>query len=268
MASPASGTPIVDVDWLIGHRNDPAVLIVDVRPTPQYLAGHLPGAISLDVAALRLPASDEQTLAAWTAHLQKGLRAAGIRADQQVIFYEEISGTLAAFGIWLLDVAGLGNGTMLDGGLRAWLAAGQELSQDVTEPARSDIEITLDRKALATADEILGHLDDQDALFQLVDTRGAAEHQSGTIPTSTNIEWTSHLDPATGKLKSPDELRRLYTDVGLKSDAPTATYCAGGFRAAHTYVVLKSLGFTDVQNYAPSWAEWSQRPDTPVATGE
>jgi 3-mercaptopyruvate sulfurtransferase SseA len=56
----------------------------------------------------------------------------------------------------------------------------------------------------------------------------------------------------------------MYAESGLTASEPVATYCAGGFRAANTYVVLKALGYTEPKNYAPSWGEWGQRPDTPV----
>lgn len=264
MSSASSSVPIVDVSWLSGHLSDAATLVVDVRPYSHYQAAHIPGSISLDVASLRLPASDEQTIAAWTTYLQKGLRAAGITGAQRVIFYEDISGSLAAFGVWLLDVAGLENGALLDGGMRAWRAEGQQTSSQAVRPEPSTVEVTVNRQALATADEILQDLQTGKPPAQLVDTRGTGEYLSGTIPGSTHLEWTNHLDPASGKLKDREALRALYSGAGVTPDRPAITYCAGGFRAAHTYVVLKSLGFPTVSSYAPSWAEWSQRADAPV----
>ncbi|HEU0165200.1 MAG TPA: rhodanese-like domain-containing protein [Thermomicrobiales bacterium] len=260
--SPVS--PLVTVDWLAAHLSDSSpLLVIDVRPQPSYLAGHIPGAISLDVAALRLPTSDDQTIEAWTAFLQKGLRGAGIRGDQQVVFYEDVTGTLSSFGVWLLDVAGLHNGALLDGGIRAWHAAGQPLSTERVTATPSDVTLDLDRSALATATEIISDLGGDTHSFQMVDTRGIAENSAGTIPTSVNVEWVNTLGP-TGALKSAEELKTLYASAGLDPDQPAVTYCAGGFRAAHTYVVLKSLGFQDVRSYAPSWSEWSQLPETPI----
>ena len=39
----------VDSQWLSQHLVDPGVLVVDVRPTRDYLAGHIPGAVSVPV---------------------------------------------------------------------------------------------------------------------------------------------------------------------------------------------------------------------------
>ena len=42
------------------------------------------------------------------------------------------------------------------------------------------------------------------------------------------------------------------------------TYCASGYRAARTYVVLRALGYPGVRNYAASWNEWGWHADLPV----
>jgi thiosulfate/3-mercaptopyruvate sulfurtransferase len=44
-----------------------------------------------------------------------------------------------------------------------------------------------------------------------------------------------------------------------------ATYCQGGVRAALVWFSLHELaGLADVRNYAGSWEEWGNRPDTPI----
>src|SRR5690606_17198976 len=87
---------------------------------------------------------------------------------------------------------------------------------------------------------------------QRVDSRGIGEYASGAMPSATHVDWTRHLDPATGTFLPLDELRAFYAD--LDPAVPTTTYCAGGFRAANSYVVLKALGFGKPRNYAPSWS--------------
>jgi len=254
--------PIVTTTWLQDHLDDPSLVIVDVRQPGQYLQGHIPGAISLNAAALRLPSSDDQTIAQWGSYLERGLQAAGITAASKVVFYEDVSGTLAAYGVWLLDVAGLRNGALLDGGTNAWGVASGAFATEATRPEPSDVTIALDRTKLTTADDIIANLDGERA-YQLVDTRSDGEYLSGTIPTSAHVEWLTQLAPD-GSLQDAETLRARYEAAGLDPAAPTVTYCAGGFRAAHSYVVLQSLGFTDVRSYAPSWGEWGAIPDAPV----
>ena len=99
----------------------------------------------------------------------------------------------------------------------------------------------------------------------VLDTRAGMEYASGTIPTSVHLEWTANLD-ANGALRPPEELLPLYAEAGLDpdDDRPVVTFCGSGYRAAHSYVVLKALGFPRVSNYAPSWGEWGRRPDLPT----
>ena len=42
------------------------------------------------------------------------------------------------------------------------------------------------------------------------------------------------------------------------------TYCQSGYRAAHSWLVLKLLGFENVKNYIGSWYEWGSSPSTSV----
>ena len=71
MTDRSSIDPLISAAGLAELAGDPSLLVVDVRPLPMYLAGHIPGAVSLDVGSLRLPASDESTIAAWTPMLER-----------------------------------------------------------------------------------------------------------------------------------------------------------------------------------------------------
>ncbi|MGB3330895.1 MAG: rhodanese-like domain-containing protein [Thermomicrobiales bacterium] len=263
-ATPSS--PLVSADWLAAHLADDDVLVVDVRPLPMYLAGHIPGAVSLDVASLRLPASDEATIAAWTPVLERALGAAGIGPGRTVVFTEDISGTMASFGVWLLDVAGLHTGKLLDGGLRAWVGAGQSLDRTPVQPQPLALSLTLDRAVLATASDLVADLDASTGAgsVSVVDTRSIGEYDNGTIPGAINLEWMHNLN-ADGTYKDAATLASQYTAAGIEPANPAVTFCAGGFRAAQTYVALRAAGFADVRNYAPSWGEWSQIPNAPIA---
>lgn len=257
-------SPIVSVEWLRDHRGDSTVLVIDVRAREAYDNGHIPGAQHLDLSANRLAASGAPAIERWFEGLQNTVRRAGITADQRVVFYEEISGTMAAFGVWLLDAAGLGNGSMLDGGFGAWSREGGDISTDAVTPVPSELPIHLDERVLATADQIMSDLGDESGRAQRVDARTDTEFAQGAIPGSVHLDWRHHLDER-GAFRPLAELAQMYDSLGLDKGDRVASYCAGGIRAANTYVVLKALGFAHVQNYAPSWGEWGSRPDTPIA---
>ncbi len=253
--------PIVSTEWLRLNVARPDVLTIDVRPFDAYQEGHIPGSIHLDLSILRLSSSAPAVIHLWKERLEETIRRAGIMSEQRVVFYEDYSGTMAATGVWLLDAAGLGNGAMLDGGINRWIREGGETSTEIGQPEQSSTVIHPDDRVIATADEILADLRTEGST-RLVDSRAPMEHRQGTIPGAANIDWTQHLD-AEGAFRPLTELAQLYGSAGLDRNDPVVSYCAGGFRASHTYVALKALGYGSIANYAPSWGEWGQRPDTP-----
>ena len=52
--------------------------------------------------------------------------------------------------------------------------------------------------------------------------------------------------------------------TSIFGDREVVTYCQGGYRAAHTYLALRILGFPRVRNYTGSWKEWGDRLDLPI----
>jgi thiosulfate/3-mercaptopyruvate sulfurtransferase len=253
--------PIVSAEWLRQNLNHPGVVVVDVRPHDAYRAGHIPGARHLDLSILRLSSSAPAVLHLWKERLQETIQRTGITGDQRVVFYEDYSGTMAATGVWLLDAAGLRNGSLLDGGFARWVREGGATSDDEVQPEESSTVIHPDDRVIATAGEILADLRTGGST-RFIDSRAPMEHRQGAIPGAANIDWTQHLD-AEGAFRPLPELAELYVTAGMDKNDPVISYCAGGFRASHTYVTLKALGFDTIANYAPSWGEWGQRPDTP-----
>ena len=66
--------------------------------------------------------------------------------------------------------------------------------------------------------------------------------RGGSVPGAVHIEWTDKI-AADGTFKSNAELKAMYHQAGITPDKEVISYCQGGYRAAHSYVALRLLGF-------------------------
>jgi thiosulfate/3-mercaptopyruvate sulfurtransferase len=158
---------------------------------------------------------------------------------------------------------------ILDGGIQAWKAAGLAVTTEAASPKTAAFKSSERREVLATVDDVLHSLDNKE--ISILDTRSKGEYlgthvraaRGGAIPGAIHIEWTDNLD-ANGKFKSDAELTAIYSRAGITPDKEVISYCQGGYRAAHSYVALRLIGFPKVRNYIGSWKEWGDRTDLPI----
>lgn len=248
---------------------DPRLMVLDTRPAEAYAMGHVPGAVSADVWAISFHDSRPEPLAAFLYTLQHYLEIRGVTLDRPVCWYSDYSDPKAARGFWILEAFGHGDVHVLDGGYRAWVAAGMPATRDAELPAAAVLAPRLRRDRVATVDDV------REALGRpgvaLVDTRSDEEFlgtlvrgpRAGTIPGSVHLEWTRSLD-AGGRFLPPGVLRARFAGYGITPDREVIPYCQGGYRGAHTYLALRRLGYPAVRNYVGAWLEWSRRADLPM----
>ncbi len=62
------------------------------------------------------------------------------------------------------------------------------------------------------------------------------------------------------------EVEHMYQSLGLSAESreTIVTFCGSGYRAAHTYVALRLLGYPRIRNYIGSWKEWGDREELPI----
>ena len=243
--------------------------IIDVRPAEDYANGHIPGATHFDLFGLSLIDTSDAPLKAFMFMIHHVLELRGVNESKEVVFYEDNSGMRAARGLWFLEYYGHPNAKMLDGGFRAWKAAGAPVTSDATPPKTAPFKIAERRDVLATTDDVLRSLGQKQ--IAILDTRSEGEYlgthvraaRGGAIPGAIHIEWTDNIAPD-GKFKSNADLKTMYEKAGITPDKEVVSYCQGGYRAAHSYVALRLLGFPKVRNYIGSWKEWGDRADLPI----
>ena len=262
-------TLLTTVTELQKQLGSSTLCIIDTRPAEDYAKGHIPGATHFDLFGLSLVDTTDAPLKAFMFMIHHVLELRGVSEAREVVFYGENSDMRAARGVWFLEYYGHPKVKMLDGGFSAWKTAGALVAVDATPPKAATFKVAERREVLATADDVLRSLDKQ--AVAILDTRSEGEYlgtqvraaRGGAIPGAIHIEWTDNLG-ADGKFKTDAELRAMYSKAGITPDKEVISYCQGGYRAAHSYVALRLLGFPKVRNYIGSWKEWGDRTDLPI----
>lgn len=244
-------------------------LVLDVRTAAAFASGHLPHAVHIDLWGVSLIDTDPAPLRAFFWMIEHLLALRGVSADRSIVVCDESSGIRAARAFWFLEYFGSRRVRVLDGGMRAWAKAGLPETRDVEEPKATDWTGTPVPEALATWRDVKERLGQPDVV--MLDTRSDEEYlgtavrakRGGAIPGAVHIEWTRNLTPE-GTFKPAADLRAMYEQAGVTPDREVVTYCQGGYRAAHSYLALRLLGYPRVRNYVGSWKEWGDREDLPV----
>jgi thiosulfate/3-mercaptopyruvate sulfurtransferase len=247
-------------------------LLIDLRPPEDFAAGHIPGAVHLDLWGVSLIDTDPAPLRAFMWMIDHLFQLRGVEPATPVVVYDEQSGMRAARAFWFLEYFGHPDVKVLDGGFGAWTRAGLPVTRDAVAPKQSTWTGTPQERAIATWRDVEARLGQKDVV--ILDTRSDDEYtgtlvrakRGGRIPGAVHVEWTRNLGPD-GRFKPVDELRRMYESAGVTPDKEVVTYCQGGYRAAHGYLALRLLGYPRVRNYTGSWKEWGDREDLPIETG-
>lgn len=247
----------------------PRPLLIDLRPVEQYCDNHLPGAVHLDLFGISSVDTDPAPLRAFFWIIEHLLASRGVANDVPVVVYDETSGIRAARAFWFLEFFGHPHARVLDGGYQAWVRDGLPVTAKADKPKSTEWTGTRTASVLAGWREVHDRLGQPDAV--ILDTRSDGEYtgaavraaRGGAIPGAVHLEWTNNLG-ADGAFKSPDELRRMYTDAGVPPEREVTAYCQGGYRAAHSYLALRLAGYPRVRTYVGSWKEWGDRTDLPI----
>ncbi len=256
-----------------------SVTLLDLRPAEDFALGTIEGSRHLDLYGISLNDSSEAPLKAFLAIFPTLFGARGVTREKPVIIFDHETGERAARAVWLLAVLGHPDAKILDGGTRAWTAAGHKLARVTQAPAHSDpaktpptpppFKATPNHDLLATRFDVHEAIGSKDTV--IVDVRRESEYRGtekrarrvGTIPGAVHVFWREHLD-ANGAFRPAAAIRRLYESKGVTPDKTVIPVCHGGYRSANTFIALKSLRYPRVRNYVSSWGEWGNREDSQI----
>ncbi len=257
---------LLDVRWQLGGPPG----------RPEYAAGHLPGAVYVDLetelAGPQQPGTGRHPLPS-AEQFGEAMRRAGVRQDRPVVTYDAggpSGGWAAARAWWLLGWAGHQQVSVLDGGLAAWCAADLPLTTEEPQPAEGDFLplpgtfSVLDPSSAASLAR-RGVLLDARAAERYRGDVEPMDPAAGHIPGAVSAPTTENLTDA-GTFRTPEALAERFEALGVRPGAEVGVYCGSGVSAAHEVLALRLAGI-GARLFPGSWSEWSADPARPVATG-
>ena len=264
----------VTTTWLGAHINDPHLTLIDMTDDIQYQRFHVPGALHLPYRALITTDRYGVSYRSGTDELIRVLGLLGVKADSQIIIYDDLGGLNASRLYWELEALGHQRIALLDGGLVKWILEGRKVSNK-TGQSRKTTYSPANKKGRANL-ATLAEITRLPADAVLLDVRTQQEYagdprqpRTGHIPAARWWPWDTTVDFNNGfRLKSIAELKRQLQALGLSDpESPVYLYCRTGDRASQSYYVLRLLGFSKVKIYDGSIAEYSRHKELPLKTG-
>ena len=255
---------LISISELNSILNDSNIIIADTRSFKEYSEGHIPGAVHLDLFAFHWIDTTKQGIENFNDQARKLLSFLGVTPEKKVIFYDSVSGMLAARGVWMLMYFSHQNVLILNGGITKWKKENLPLETKPNNFKPSEFLGEANPEIISGFEHIRDNLDN----LKIIDARSIGEYdgsivraaQTGHIPNSINIDWNQNISDD-GTFKSDEELSKMYD---IPKDSEIVTYCQGAYRAANSYLVLKKLGFQNVKVYLGSWGEWGNKPELPI----
>lgn len=279
-------TTLISPSDLAAHLSEGTWLSVDCRfdlTNPSagetaYRTSHIPHAIyahlDRDLAAPLTPSTGRHPLPS-PQQFAATLSAWGVAKDTQVIAYDADNGMYAARLWWMLRWVGHQKVAVLDGGFKAWIAAGLPVTNEIPRRAPSHFEAQADRSVWLDAAEVADRVQHND--WRLLDARAPERFAgdvepldpvAGHIPGARNHPFALNLGPE-GRFLSAHELRaRFAQSQSGVADDHTIAMCGSGVTACHLLLALAIAGKPGAKLYAGSWSEWIRDPARPVAKGK
>jgi thiosulfate/3-mercaptopyruvate sulfurtransferase len=259
---------VVDASWYLPG--------IDRNAAAEYAAGHIPGAVFLDLDAVSDPHTSLPHMLPTAADFASRMSALGLNDAEHIVVYDGSGTNLSAARVWwMFRVFGHNQVSVLDGGFRKWRSEGRPLDRGTPVFPLGKFSAWLDRSAVRDLAAMRANLTHK--AEQVVDLRPSGRFRgtepeprpglrSGHLPGSINLPFTELVNPD-GTILPPQSLRRRLEAAGIDLSQPIIATCGSGTSACNLVLGLALLGHRDVAVYDGAWTEWGGQSDTPVEAG-
>ena len=258
-AGPARPELVVSTHWLSDHLADANLVIVHIGHDEQdYRAAHIPGARYLSMDKIATGQTPPGTELLPPEQLKKNLEEIGIGDDSRVVYYAPDWDPMATRLFFTMDYLGHGNqAALLDGGLDQWTREKRPTSTESSSGKPGTLTVHLHPEIIAKMDYMKALVGDPKDGAVIVDARPSKRYRNGHLPGAESLYWedalVSEKEPL---LKSPEQLRQMFTAAGVTGKKKAISYCEVGLQASYVYFLARYLGL-DAAMYDGSFREWS-----------
>ena len=270
----ATNNMFIDTETLSQNLGREDLVLIDVRGEAAY-SSHIPGAVHSTWHEYSDPAAVAKgVLNPDISQLEQRLRTLGINQSSDVVIYSNPFDNWGDEGrmFWMLQYLGHPSVRILDGGWVKWVAEQRQFAHDVVKLPLGDFTVKVRPELMITKDALKKIVKGQHPNTVILDARSVEEYagkeidglpRAGHIPAAINIPWNRFLQPD-ASVKSPEQVKKIFEDHGLREDQEIVTYSLGGVRAAWVYCLLRYVGYDQAKTYPGSWWEWSRDFAAPV----
>jgi len=257
-----------------------AIRVLDTREllqadnkTPNFEAGHIPGALPLPYSLLRGP-KENPGRSPSLEKLSGLLQPLGLHLNSPIVLTGSGSDP-TEFGAvartyWTLKSVGFTRLAILNGGFGAWLASKYPVERGAPHATMANAALQLKpNESFGVTTQTLNELrlalepalfvDARPEDFYLGQLRHGAAARWGTLPNALHFDSEEWFTPNTGRLPGLKELRAIAQAEGFLQPKVQVAFCnTGHWAATHWFIVSELLGQSQVRLYPESAIAWSQ----------